>query len=62
MAKYTQIAENLERSPFVVEFKASERAAVAKTTGYVFITLPINCSNAGYPCRGSKSGFIFSQM
>ena len=61
MANYKQIAENLD-PPFVVEFKVSERAAVARITGYVLITLPINCSNAGYPCSGSRSGFIFSQM
>ena len=61
MAKCKQIAEYLE-PPSLVEFKASEGAAVAKITGYVFITLPSNCSNAGYACRGSRSGFIFSQM
>ena len=52
--------ENLD-SPLGVEFKTSERAAT-QITAYVFITLLINCSNAGYPCRGSKSGVIFSQM
>jgi len=39
-----------------------EGAAVSNFTGYVFITLPINCSNPGYPCSGSRSGCIFSQM
>lgn len=61
MAKYKQISEYLE-PPVVVEFKVPERASVAKITGYFFITLPSSCSNAGYPCRGSRSGFIFSQM
>ena len=42
--------------------EAAARAAVAKIIGYVFITLPINCSNDGYPCSGSRSGCIFSQM
>jgi hypothetical protein len=56
-----EFAENLD-PPFVIEFKVSEKAVVARITGYVLITLPSNCSNAGYPCRGSRSGFIFSQM
>jgi len=38
------------------------QGAETKIADYVFSVLPINCSNAGYPCSGSKSGCIFSQM
>ena len=43
-------------------FTGPGQGAETKIADYVFSILPINCSNAGYPCSGSKSGCIFSQM
>jgi len=57
----SQLPQNLA-PPFLAEPADFERAAVTKITGHIFMTLPIICSNAGYPCSGSRSGCIFSQM